>query len=121
MSVSASPLHIMHSSTTKHNCGSKHQPWIIEAPLGQNINVNLLDLSYETGASEVNEQSLNCHQYGYIIDRSSKNNISLCGLNHERKKMIYKSSSNVIEVVMSTSSNNGHQLDTVKVLIGFIG
>jgi len=122
VSALSSPLHLMHSSTTKHSCGTKHQPWVIEAPLGQNVNVSLLDLSHETTRAAANQQSTrSCHQYGYIIDRSTNKNISLCALDHGRNKLIYKSSSNVIEVVLSTSINIGRNVDTPKVLFGFIG
>jgi len=122
VSALSSPLHLIHSSTTKHSCGTKHQPWVIEAPLGQNVNVSLLDLSHDTTRTAANQQlTRSCHQYGYIIDRSTNKNISLCALYHERKKLIYKSSSNVIEVVLSNPASIGHNVDMPKVLLGFIG
>src|SRR5271165_3741456 len=79
VSVSSNPLHIMRSSsTTKLSCGTKSQPWRLEAPAGQQINVSLLDFGVKSGDRIEQQRSQNvCRQYGYIIDKSANKNISI--------------------------------------------
>jgi len=118
VSVTSSPIHIARpstssSSSTQSNarlhCGTKTQPWLIEAPAGQRINVSLLDFTPSSTVSSAvvaldsrNEdptrvphhsgggvREYGCahlqkkYQYGYLIDKSSsainKRNISVCG------------------------------------------
>ena len=79
VSVAVNSLHIMRPSLPKlGGCGSKSLPWILEAPAGQQINLNLLDFGAD--GREITNRDLhsNCQQFGYIIDKSAKKNISIC-------------------------------------------
>ena len=115
VSVSSNPLHIhvtrlSSSSSSPINCGTISQPWKLEAPAGQQINVSLLDfgLQQRTGARErgVKEGNRCNQQYGYILDKAAstaaeKRNVSICGLDEEeRHALIHTSSSNSIEIVL---------------------
>jgi hypothetical protein len=90
------------------HCGTKSQPWLLEAPAGQRINISLLDFTSTTVANEEGlaadppllqdaserqhgvtssnptgcAQSRGKQHYGYVIDKSatgSKKNVSVCG------------------------------------------
>ena len=129
VSVTSSPLHITAaaaagvdswSSQSSIGCGTKTQPWMLEAPAGQRINISLLDF---TAAARLTSQHLtrstshvitttssssgSCvdekHQYGYIIDKSSvnKKNVSVCHARSNRQTHVYLSTSNTIQLVLS--------------------
>ena len=120
VSVSSNPLHIMRSSSTKLSCGTKSQPWMLEAPAGQQISVSLVDFGVNTRETQLQN---NCLQYGYIVDKSANKNVSICGLSDERRKDIYTSVSNVVRVVLSNeqveSDAAGDRQSTV--IVGFKG
>ena len=132
VSVTSSPLHIaaaaaaaagVDSWSTQSNigCGTKTQPWMLEAPVGQRINISLLDF---TAAARLTSQHLtrstshiitssssssgSCvdenHQYGYIIDKSSVNNknVSVCHARSNRQTHVYLSTSNTLQLAMTT-------------------
>jgi len=132
VSVTSSPLHIaaaaatdMDSRSTQSNigCGTKTQPWMLEAPAGQRINISLLDF---TAAARLTSQHLtrstshaitssssssgSCvdekHQYGYIIDKSSvnKKNVSVCHARSNRQTHVYLSMSNTAQLVLSSDA-----------------
>jgi len=120
VSASAKPLNIRYSTGTTVNCGTRTHPWQIEAPSGQQIQLNLLDLSY--GIQDLASERLHsCHHYGYVIDDSSKNNISSCELQNQRKKIIYQSTSHVIKIIFTTGTPIGHNQEVPKILLGFKG
>ena len=133
VSVTSSPLHIaaaaaagMDSWSTQSNigCGTKTQPWMLEAPAGQRINTSLLDF---TAAALLTSQHLtrstshvitssssssgSCvdekHQYGYIIDKSSvnKKNVSVCHARSNRQTHVYISTSNTLQLVLSSDAD----------------
>ena len=134
VSVTSSPLHIaaaaaagVDSWSTQSNigCGTKTQPWMLEASAGQRINISLLDF---TAAAHLTSQHLtrstsriitssssssgSCvdenHQYGYIIDKSSvnKKNVSVCHARSNRQTDVYLSTSNMVEVVLTSPKPN---------------
>jgi len=137
VSVTSSPLHIAaaaaaagaDSSSRQSNigCGTKTQPWMLEAPAGQRINISLLDftaaargltsqhLSRSTShiitSSSSNSSSGSCvdekHQYGYIIDKSSvnKKNVSVCHARSNRQTHVHLSTSNTLRLVLTNSEN----------------
>ena len=116
--ASSSMAHIMPLTAAKLSCGTKTQPWILDATPGQQIEVVLRDFGSKFG----DETSRLCHQYGYILEKLSNRNESICGLASERKKRIFKSSSNSIEIVLTDNYllqgvNNIRQ----NYLIGFRG
>jgi len=133
--VTSSPLHIAAASavtgvdswSTQSNigCGTKTQPWMLEAPAGQRINISLLDftaaarwtsqqLTRSTShviTSSSSSSSGSCvdekHQYGYIIDKLSMNkkNVSVCHARSNRQAHIYLSTSNTAKLVLTTKEN----------------
>jgi len=137
VSVTSRPLHIAaaaaesasgvdsSSGQSKIGCGTKTQPWMLEAPAGQRINISLLDF---TAAAQPTSQHLtrssshltttttssssgSCvderHKYGYIIDKSSVNNknVSVCRAQSNRQSHVYLSSSNTLQVVFSNDES----------------
>ena len=147
VSMTSSPLHIaaaaaaddgMNSWSTQSNigCGTKTQPWMLEAPAGQRINISLLDF---TAAARLTSQhftrstshiitrssssSGSCvdenHQYGYIIDKSSvdKKNVSVCHVRSNRQTHVYLSTSNIVDVVL-TSPNPDHHTAYLLQVVG---
>jgi len=116
ISASGMSQHIRHLTGTQVNCGTKTQPWVIEAPSGQQIQLTLLDLNYEM--QNLASHSSNCHQYGYIIDESAKKNVSVCGQYNQRTKIIYQSTSHVIKAVLTMQ---GHNQELPRILLGFKG
>jgi len=134
VSVTSSPLHIaaaaaagVDSLSTQSNigCGTKIQPWMLEAPAGQRINISLLDF---TAAARLASQHLtrstshvitsssssssgSCvdekHQYGYIIDKSSvnKKNVSVCQARSNRQTHVYMSTANAAQLFLTTKEN----------------
>ena len=119
--VSSNPIHIMRSSAAKLGCGSKSQPWKMEAPAGQQINVSLLDFGSTMLLTESDRrQRQHEDQYGYIIDKSaSSKNISIHHRHNERFQMIHISSSNILEIILSASVQNEDNLSNF--LLGFKG
>jgi hypothetical protein len=118
VSVTSSPIHIARPSsissanTGRLHCGAKSQPWLLEAPAGQRINISFLDFtpanaeSSPHNARQSNVGGCAKHQYGYIIEKSvtavNKKNISLCtSLGSKRFNNIYLSTSNHVEIVFS--------------------
>jgi len=131
VSVTSSPLHIataaagVDSWSTQSNigCGTKTQPWMLEAPAGQRINISLLDftaaarltsqhLSRSTSRIITSSSSGSCvdenHQYGYIIDKSSvnKKNVSVCHARSNRQTHVYLSTSNTLQIVLASDNQN---------------
>ena len=136
VSVTSSPLHIaaaaaaagVDSWSTQSNigCGTKTQPWMLEAPAGQRINISLLDF---TAAARLASQHLtrstshvittttsssssgSCvdekHQYGYIIDKSSvnKKNVSVCHARSNRQTHVYLSTANTARLVLTNNAS----------------
>jgi len=134
VTVTSSSLHIaaaaarsdMDSWSGQSNivCGTKTQPWMLEAPAGQRINISLLDF---TAAARPTSQHLtrssshlittssssssgSCvderHQYGYIIDKSSVNNknVSVCQTQLNRQSHVYLSTSNTLQLILTNDA-----------------
>src|ERR1700761_4764231 len=103
ISVTSNPVHIMQStSSTMTSCGTKLQPWMLYAPIGQRISISLFDFGTKSHDTQVSTST--CRQYGYILDKVNKRNSTICGLENERKKEIYKSSSSSLEIVLSEAA-----------------
>jgi hypothetical protein len=132
VSVASNPLHIARasvdtSSNMGSHCGTRAQPWLLEAPAGQKIKISLLNFTPDVASTASYSSTLNAtrthhissssscgrlsqtHQYGYIIDKSAtsvnKKNVSICGHStHEKVTDVYLSASSVIELVTSQPS-----------------
>ena len=134
-SISSSPT--AQSSSGLH-CGTKSQPWLLEAPSGQRINISILEFTpSEASTSDTfisesvvsRKQSEGSHsscvnhrrQYGYVIDKSaaaaSKKNVSICSGIH-RIANVYLSTSSSVEIVLTTPFRGNH---TENYLIRFEG
>ena len=122
--VTSSSLHIAAAAATESGaeswsgqsnigCGTKTQPWMLEAPAGQRINISLLDFTAASHliTSSSSSSSGNCvderHQYGYIIDKSSVNNknVSVCHARSTRQSHVYLSTSNTLQLIMATDDD----------------
>ena len=135
VSATSGPLHIAAAAAataaaadkdriqSNIGCGTKIQPWMLEAPAGQRINISLLDF---TAAARLTSQHLtrstshiitsssssgSCvdekHQYGYIIDKSSvnKKNVSVCHARSNRQTNVYLSISNTLQLVLTNDQH----------------
>ena len=112
------------SSETTKSCGAS-QPWMLEAPAGQQINVSLLDFGLQRAAGGVKERAgtsqQHCSQpYGQIVDKASSRNISICGLGEERNVVVYQSVSNSILLTLNLL-RDADDNDNERALIGFKG
>jgi len=123
ISATSNPLHIMRSLSSRQTCGTTSQPWILEAPLGQQINVSLLDFGTKRRTGDAAEtRPLQRHCHGYLLDKSVKRNVSICAaLGNERYKAVYKTSSNIVEVVLNSVNSQDGSEEYGSVLLRFVG
>ena len=135
----SSPLHILGSSQHRDGaaaaalrCGSQSNPWIVEAQIGQQINVSLLDfgrraediVARDQMAASSGSRSHDCAlQYGYILDKSAtvNKNKTVCASSAIRStEMIHQSQGNTVELVLAPlDSQTGNSSTTF--LIAFQG
>jgi hypothetical protein len=134
VSLSSNPLHIAGNSVSSGpqsnsglHCGTRTQPWLLEAPAGQRINISLVDFTpadavplsaAHTGSLSSRGRTFSSssqrlvdvceHPYGYIVDKSAaaasgKRNVSVCSQSMASQKLqhIYLSVSNVVEFVLA--------------------
>jgi len=103
------------SGRQRVRCGSRSHPWLLEAQTGQKVNISLLDFSGHGQRSQLDTRGLvsdDCSpshvQYGYIVDKTNKNNVSICSAAaRQRYKHVYLSSGSSVEVVLtSTNTSN---------------
>ena len=96
-------------SVSSVRCGSRSRPWLLEAQTGQQINISLLDFSGHGRRTQLDTRGLvseDCSpahvQYGYTVDKTNKNNVSICSTAaQQRHKHVYQSTGNVVEVVLT--------------------
>ena len=67
--------------------------------MGQQINVSLLELGVR-GLSRGVDEVLDCNETGYVVDKTARKNVSICGGGEERERNVYLSKSNVLEIVL---------------------
>ena len=109
---------------TVARCGSRLNPWVVNADTGQQIKINILDFGLSDGA--VNHRQMTTayvssgkeheHQdcavhYGYILDKSAAaafidRNTTICasgtGLNRDR--VVSQTRGSNVEIVLSTTN-----------------
>jgi hypothetical protein len=119
-------------------CGSRTNPWIIEAQTGQRISISLLDFgpqqrrpedgaTSQTVAVERLQPGLeNCTMsYGYIVEKAATNkrNTTICsnGAGDLRDRFVYQSTGSAIEMVLSSTQSSGAESFQNKFLVGFKG
>ena len=133
--VSASTQSTQHIRSSSENsdsgrqrvrCGSRSRPWLLEAQTGQQVNISLLDFSGHGRRTQLDTRGLvsdDCSpahvQYGYIVDKTNKNNVSICSTTaQQRHKHVYQSTGNVVEIVLA---NNDSLTSHHNYLISFVG
>ena len=86
------------------SCGSKSHPWRLEAAAGQRINISLLDFT----AMDRPRDRVTCRQYGYVLEKLNKRNVSVCGEGGAelRQSHVYMSDSNKVEIVQTPISRS---------------
>jgi len=102
------------SGRQRVRCGSRSHPWLLEAQTGQKVNISLLDFSGHGRRTQLDTRGLvsdDCSpahvQYGYIVDKSNKNNVSICSTAAQQKhKHVYQSNGNMVEVVLGKLMTN---------------
>ena len=83
------------------SCGSKSHPWRLEAAAGQRINISLLDFT----AVSTSRDRVTCRQYGYVLDKLNKRNVSVCagGAAQRRQSHVYLSHANNLHIILTLS------------------
>jgi len=104
------------SGSAVSSCGSKSHPWRLEAAAGQRINISLLDFTaaMSTSASERPRDRVTCRQYGYVLEKWNKRNVSVCG-SELRQSHVYVSHSNNVQIVHKKPPSNNQQNFLIKV------
>jgi hypothetical protein len=99
------------------NCGSKSHPWRLEAPVGQRIDVSLLDFTgVSSPPTSSRDRDVTCYQYGYVVEKYNKKNASICassvvsgasegGANPRRESTVFVSETNRVDIVFLSGSN----------------
>ena len=132
--VSASTQSTLHIRSSSENidsgrqrvrCGSRSHPWMLEAQTGQQVNISLLDFSGHGQRTQLDTRGLvrdDCSpahvQYGHIVDKNNKNNVSICSTaDQQRHKHVYQSTGNVVEIVLvnndSVSSHHNYLISII--------
>lgn len=115
MTASKSPTHIIGSTDSLRICGTKSQPWTIEAPFGQKLHINAL--SFTMTRSDHSTQL--CYKYGVIVDRIGKRNASICGGGSPREKELHLSTGNTVEIYFDTG-NKSEKMESGRQFIGIL-
>ena len=116
-------------SVTNPRCGSRSHPWLLEAQTGQQVNISLLDFSRHGRRTPLDTRGLvsdDCSpahvQYGYIVDNTNKNNVSICSTDaQQRHKHVYQSAGNLIEIVLTHHQLTGDETLPSNFLLAFEG
>ena len=112
MSVTTEAQFISSSSSTSSDvnivssCGSKSHPWRLEAAAGQRINISLLDFTaMSMSAADRPRDRVTCRQYGYVLEKLNKRNVSVCGGGGAqlRQSHVIISHSKNLHIVQTTS------------------
>jgi len=84
------------------SCGSKSHPWRLEAAVGQRINISLLDF---TATVSMSHDRVTCRQYGYVLEKTNKRNVSVCagGGAQLRQTHVLLSQSNNLHIILTPS------------------
>jgi len=123
-------LHMAGKPTTEHGvngarCGSRSRPWLLEAQTGQQVNISLLDFSGHGRRTQLDTRD-DCSpahvQYGYIVDKTNKNNVSICSTDaQQRHKHLYQSTGNLVEIIITHQQLTGDETVPTNFLLAFEG
>jgi len=109
VSASKNPSHIIISSESETNCGSKLLPWVVEAPVGQKVSLSLLDFA-TSRSTETGEVKESCNSRGVVQDKAGRRNVSICTNIMQRTKGLYQSSGNKVDVFINSIEENNIML-----------
>ena|SRR6218665_259875 len=117
VTISKTPAYILSESVSQGECGTKSQPWVLEAPIGQKINTSVFDFTTSNSDSHPERSKQQCRSHGLIIDKSGKGNVSLCVTGESRQRMLYLSAANVVHVVFESSTRQQKSDDGVQFML----
>lgn len=104
----SSQQHLSPLIASKNGCGTRTQPWILQADPGQRINITLLNFSNPPRKDEpgLGAGETSCVPVGYIYEPAARKNVSICaGL--DRRLFLYQTETNVVEVVLGPGLRQG--------------
>ena len=104
VTISKTPAYILSESVSPEGCGRKSQPWILEAPSGQKINISLFDFTTSKFGLNTERSQQECRSHGLIVDKSGKRNASLCVTGESRQRLLYLSNGNIVHIVFDASA-----------------
>lgn len=109
----------MSDPSAMSNCGTRSNPWRLEAPIGQRVDIQLLD--FTGGANKQSGHDVKCHHYGYVVDPADKSNVSICSgtvsasqVKPRREMNVFTSSTHRVDIVLLSGSNSGDNNYLVK-------
>ena len=103
MSASVVPIHVIGSTDESQRiCGTNQQPWIVEAPVGQKVNIRLIDFNASQSDQTREQSKQRCHRYGVIVDKISKRNVTICGDGVQREKELYTTTGSTAQLFFNS-------------------
>ena len=88
-------------------CGTKSQPWIVEAPIGQKISISLIAFSHPEAGQRESTFKQPCRNFGVIVDNIGKRNVTVCPMETLRETNLYLSAGNVVNLILNSSHPGG--------------
>ena len=104
VTMSKTPAYILSESVSHGGCGRKSQPWILEAPSGQKINISLFDFTASNSGLNPERRKQQCRSHGLVIEKSGKRNASFCVTGERRQRLLYLSAGNIAHIVFDAST-----------------
>lgn len=113
--ASTEPIHI--TVTKRRTCATKSQPWNVEAPIGQRLRMSLLDFTASTEDDMGGQRKQPCIDYGVIVDKASRRNVSICGGTGHRTMELHVSRGNEIGIIFNDESGEETVGDSKRYLL----
>jgi len=117
----------MADANSMSSCGSRSHPWRLEVTAGQRILISLLDFTSGTTTQSRDLGETCRHNYGYIVDKSSRKNVSICpvmtsedGAKPLREREVYTSGASSLNVVLLAKANTDNYNFLIKLQGNFI-
>jgi hypothetical protein len=115
----------IHLSPTSSACGTVSQPWLLEAPQGQRIDVSFLDFTVNSSTNNDDERlfkttSTCIRQYALVDDKAANKKLTICADGQRRYRHVYLSKSKQLTVVMTVSTDE-LPAEGLGILMGFKG
>lgn len=103
--TSKTATHIISSSFSQGICGTKYQPWLIEALFGQRIIISLINF-VKRNLTDAQKQPVSFWRYGTIIDKIGMQTTSIRANELSRETALYKSVGNVLTIYSNSERDN---------------